>query len=107
MSGEGKIDGRRIQMKRLIIVLAISISLLSSTTLAFAKDDSFEDPSKCDVAGDILWIRPLGVIQTGLGAVVYVISLPVTIPLKKEEEAKDFLITVPYNYYFKRPLGEM
>ena len=94
-------------MKRLITVLAISLSLLSSTTLAYAKDDSSEYPSKCDVAGDILWVRPLGVIQTALGVVAYVISLPVTIPLKKKEEAKDFLITDPYDNYFKRPLGEM
>jgi len=94
-------------MKRLITVLAVSIFLLSSTTLAFAQDDSSEYPSKCDVAGDILWVRPIGVIQTAFGAVAYVISLPVTIPLNKKEEAKKFLITFPYNYYFKRPLGEM
>ena len=104
---EEKTNERRIQMKRWITVLAISLSLLSSTTLALAKDDSFGYPSKCDIAGDILWVRPLGVIHLALGAVSYVISLPVTIPLKKEEEAKDFLITYPYNYYLKRPLREM
>ena len=107
MRREVKFDERRVQMKRLITVFAVSIFLLSSTTLALAKDDSIEYPSKCDVVGDVLWIRPLGFLNVGLGAVAYVISLPVTIPLNKKEEAKEFLIIFPYNYYFKRPLGEM
>lgn len=94
-------------MKRFITALTISLFLLSSTALVLATDDSIEGPSKLEVVGDVLWIRPIGFIQTGLGAVAYVISLPVTISLKKTDEAKEFLITFPYNYYFKRPLGEM
>jgi hypothetical protein len=94
-------------MKRLMTVLAISLFLLSSTELVLAADDSVEEPSKLEVMGDVLWIRPIGFIQTGLGVIAYVISLPVTTHLKKADEAKEFLITFPYNYYFKRPLGKM
>jgi hypothetical protein len=46
-------------------------------------------------------------MHIALGATAYVVSLPVTIPLKKTDEAKEFLITYPYYYYFKRPLREM
>jgi hypothetical protein len=94
-------------MKRMITFLMISFLVLSFNTLVFAKDDSSGNPSVYEVMGDVLWIRPIGFIQTGLGGVAYVISLPVTIPLKKTDEAKEFLITFPYNYYFKRPLGKM
>jgi hypothetical protein len=46
-------------------------------------------------------------MQIALGATAFAISLPVTIPLKKTEEAKEFLITYPYYYFLKRPLREM
>jgi hypothetical protein len=65
------------------------------------------DLSLTEVVGDILWVRPMGILQTTLQVPAFVISLPVTIPLKKTEEAKEFLITYPYYYYIKRPLGEM
>jgi hypothetical protein len=56
--------------------------------------------------GDVLWVRPLGFLKTASGTIAFVISLPVTMPLKKADGAKEFLITYPYNYYFKRPIGE-
>jgi hypothetical protein len=94
-------------MKRIIILLIISFFVLSFNLLVFAEDNSSKDPSIGEVLGDILWIRPLGVIGTLMGATAYVISLPVTAPLKKTNEASQILIKDPYNYYFKRPLGEM
>jgi hypothetical protein len=94
-------------MKRIIILLIISFFVLSFNLLVFAEDNSSKDPSIGEVLGDILWIRPLGVIGTLMGATAYVISLPVTAPLKKTNEASQILIKDPYNYYFKRPLGEI
>jgi hypothetical protein len=93
-------------MKRMIIFLMVSFLVLSFNGPLFAKDDSSRDLSTAEVVGDVLWVRPLGFIKTALGATAFVISLPVTIPLKKTEGAKEFLITYPYNYYFKRPIGE-
>ena len=94
-------------MKRIIILLIISFFVLSFNLLVFAEDNSSKDPSIGEVLGDILWIRPMGVIGIVMGATAYVISLPVTAPLKKTNEASQILIKDPYNYYFKRPLGEI
>ena len=94
-------------MKRMIIFLMVSLLVLSFTGTLFAKDESTADLSVPEIVGDVLWVRPLGFLQTALGATFFVISLPVTIPLKKMDEAKEFLITYPYYYYFQRPLGEM
>ena len=94
-------------MKRMIIVLMVSFFVFSFNGLLFAKDDSSGDLSTAEVVGDVLWVRPLGFMHIVLGATAFVVSLPVTIPLKKMGEAKEFLITYPYNYYFKRPLREM
>jgi hypothetical protein len=94
-------------MKRMTIFLMVSFFVLSFNAFVFAKDEPVGDLSTPEVVGDLLWARPMGVMKVGLGAVFYVISLPVTMPLHKAEEAKEFLFTYPYDYYFKRPLREM
>jgi hypothetical protein len=94
-------------MKRMITFLMVSFFVLSFNGVLFAKDEPTADLSTPEVVGDLLWVRPLGFMQTALGATAFVLSLPVTIPLKKKDEAKEFLITYPYYYYFKRPLREM
>jgi len=94
-------------MRKIITFLIVSSFVLSFNGLLFAKDEPTGDLSTPEVVADLLWVRPLGFMNVGLGAMFYVISLPVTMPLKKADEAKEFLITYPYDYYFKRPLREM
>jgi hypothetical protein len=94
-------------MKRMITFLMVSFFVLSFNGFVFAKDEPTGDLSTPEVVGDVLWVRPLGFMNIGLGALFYVISLPVTVPLNKADEAKEFLITYPYYYYSKRPLREM
>lgn len=94
-------------MKRMVIFLTASFFVLSFSAFAFGVDEPAGDLSTPEVVGDLLWVRPLGCLHLGLGAMFYVISLPVTMPLKKADETKEFLITYPYYYYFKRPLREM
>ena len=95
-------------MKRMLIFfLTVSFFVVSFNAFVFANDEPVGDLSMPEVVGDLLWVRPLGFMNVGLGAMAYVISLPVTLPLKKADEAKEFLITYPYYYYFKRPLREM
>ena len=94
-------------MKRMVIFLTVSFFVLSSNAFVFAKDEPAGDLSTPEVVADLLWARPLGFMKVGLGAIAYVISLPVTIPLKKADEAKEFLITYPYEYHIKRPLRKM
>ena len=94
-------------MKRMIILLMTFVFTLSFNTFVFAKNDSWGNPSICEVAGDILVIRPLGLVRIGIEAVAFVVSLPVTIPIKKVQGATEFLIEDPYDFTFKRPLGKM
>lgn len=93
-------------MKSKILFIMISFLMLSFNTQGFAYDNSLGEVSACDVIGDVLWIRPWGFIGTAIQAIAFVISLPVTIPLKKTNEAEEFLIKDPYHFYFERPLGE-
>lgn len=94
-------------MKRVIIFLTVFFLILSFSASVFGKDEPAGNLSAPEVVGDLLWVRPLGFMHVGLGAIFYAVSLPVTLPLKKADEAKEFLITYPYYYYFRRPLREL
>jgi hypothetical protein len=94
-------------MKKMMTLLMVFFFVLSFSGFVLAKDEPAGDLSTPEVVADLLWVNQLGFLHVGLGAMFYVISLPVTVPLKKADEAKEFLITYPYDYYFKRPLREM
>jgi len=94
-------------MKKIVILVMAFCFVFSWTFPIFAEDGSSKSPSTAEIVGEVLWIRPLGVIGAVLGVTAYTISFPVTSVLKKTGEAKEILITDPCNYYLKRPLGEM
>ena len=96
-----------MKRKGVFFILMIVFIVFVSNGLLFAEDDFSGDLSMPEVVGDLLWVRPLGVMRIAMGATVFVISLPVTLPLKKADEAKEFLITYPYYYFIKRRLREM
>ncbi len=96
-----------MKRKGVFLILMIVFIVFVFNGLLFAEEDFSGDLSMPEVIGDLLWVRPLGVMRIAMGATVFVISLPVTLPLKKADEAKEFLITYPYYYFIKRRLREM
>ena len=93
-------------MTKFATFLLICSLVLSLNSFVLAKDNSSGDPSTGAVVLDILVLRPLGFCGTILGASAFVISLPVTVPFKKMDEVSKMLIMEPYDYTFRRPLGE-
>jgi len=93
-------------MKRVITFLMVCFFVLSFNRLLFADDNSFGKPSVGDVWGDVLVIRPVGFIEIAFNSLFFVLSLPVTIPLKETKYVEEILIRDPYNCYFNRRLGE-
>ncbi len=92
-------------MNRRTIFVMVFLSAFSFNGLVFANDHSFGEPSAGDVIRDVLCIRPLGFIELAFNSLFFAVSLPITIPLKKTNEAEQFLIKDPYNFYFNRGLG--
>ena len=93
-------------MKRMITFLMISFFVLSFSALLFADDNSFGKPSTKDILEDVLCYRPVGFIELAFNSLFFVISLPVTIPLKETKETEEWLIKDTYNFCLTRRLGE-
>ncbi len=58
-------------------------------------------------AADAVIVRPICFASTVVGSALFVLSLPVTAPLKKTKSTADMLVVKPANATFKRPLGDM
>ena len=93
-------------MKKFVVLLIMILLGLSISVPAFAEDRSSPGPCVTDIVEDVLWIRPMGFVRMVLEAVAFGVSLPVTGPLKKVDEASEFLIKDPYAFVFERPVGE-
>ena len=54
---------------------------------------------------DLFIARPLGLIQSIVGAVGFIVSIPVAVPLGSTRTAFELLLHEPFSYTFQRPLG--
>jgi len=59
-----------------------------------------------DMAADLLIVRPLGIVGTVIGAGLFVVSLPFTLPTGSTGEAAREMVGEPFEYTFNRPLGD-
>ena len=60
-----------------------------------------------DMVLDLLILRPLGLVTTGIGSVLFVVSLPFTVPSGSVGAAACELVSDPLAYTFTRPLGDI
>ncbi len=91
-----------MDMKRTLFPLLLCLSLLARAE---------EAPPVLDRQGDmlldVLVLRPLGLVATGLGAGVFVLTLPFTLPSGSMGDAACGLVADPLAYTFSRPLGDV
>jgi len=87
-------------MKRIIISLMVCLLLLNSTAAFAAGADDLM------VVGDLVFARPLGIVATVIGSAVFFVSLPFAIPSCSVQHTGDMMVGEPFNFTFKRPLGD-
>ena len=88
-------------------LLALIIPSLGSSAFA----ESYEDQRQKDLAGgmmiaDALLIRPLGIVATVGGTLMFIVSLPFSALGGNTGEAFDRLMADPAGFTFTRPLGD-
>ena len=90
--------------------LALAAALFASVP-AWADDSQAvidDSPSSAAMAVDLLMVRPLSLVATGVGAVLFVLDLPLSViqgELPREPARK--LVVEPFRFTFTRRLCSM
>jgi hypothetical protein len=89
------------------MALAAGLASLSALPLSPALADSGTGDKAADMMLDLLVLRPLGLLATGVGSVALVVSLPFTLPSGSVGETACELVREPFSYTFTRRLGDL
>lgn len=85
--------------KILALILAVAFVLASVPAFAGNENDS-------DVAGDIIFARPLGLASIVAGAGLFLVSLPFAIITGSVNKTGQTLVGNPIKYTLVRPIGD-
>lgn len=94
------------------VALMVAVLFLCTTSLVHAAEDSYMVKDRGDVSAeaiivDGLVLKPAGVMATLLGTMVFVVTLPFSLPTKSVDKAAQKLVVDPAKYTFVRPLGQV
>jgi hypothetical protein len=90
-------------MKRILAAALLLYVFTGSPAFSAVTEEA---PSGRAVVIDIMLVRPLSLAATVIGAGVFIIGLPFTIPSSSVDVAARKLIVEPFRFTFARPLGE-
>ena len=91
-----------------LALVAMLVSLAAPAGANSLSRDDGDVESSVPVVFDLLLLRPLGLVMTALGTVVYVVPvMPLTLITRPTEIAKPLgpLVATPARYTFRDPLG--
>ena len=97
----------KIAKKSLIIAMIAAMIIMPLATSALAVEYwDAEDPSGGEMMFDFVVLRPVGLVATALGCVVFVVSSPFAALGGHMDDASEMLVKDPAAFTFKRPLGQ-
>ena len=87
-----------------LLIAALSIGPLGSA--AFASEYlEREKPTGGMMMWDTLFMRPIGMVATAVGSVVWLVSYPFAALGGNTDETTQALVAEPFEWTFERPLG--
>ena len=90
-----------------LVSTVVAVCMLLTTSMVRAEQYATDVPPTAEaMAGDVLFVRPLGLAATILGAATWLVALPFTIPSGSVGSSAKVLIGEPAQYTFSRPLGQ-
>jgi hypothetical protein len=95
---------------RSVVALVVAVVLFGTIPLAHAQAsypvrEQPLEPSAEAIVADVMVLRPVGLVATVFGTLIYVISLPVSLPTGSAGYVAEKLVVAPAKYTFVRPLG--
>lgn len=92
------------QTKKLIVA-AVLACFVASLAPRVALSDVTEEERDLSFLVDVAVLRPVGLVTTIAGVVLFVVSLPIAVPTLSVEKSFDILVKRPAAYTFGRELG--
>jgi hypothetical protein len=94
-------------LKTLITSLSLAVFLtVSLPGAALADERGTESGDDVAIILDLVILRPVGLVATVAGTVIFVCSLPISLPTGSVGKAFNALMARPASYTFWRTLGE-
>lgn len=93
--------------RRWALASGLALATMLSTAPLLADSGAGTGDKGTDMVLDLLILRPLGLLTTGVGSLAFVVSLPFTLPSGSTGAAACELVREPFAYTFSRPLGEL
>jgi len=88
------------------LIVALLVSPLSALSETVEQNRGKKENSAEMMTVDLIAARPIGLVATVGGALVFLISWPFSALGGNSDEAWQTLVVSPAEYTFKRPLGE-
>jgi len=93
-------------MKKILLVIFCSLFLWCQASPLWAEVENVKGPTDEEIVVDLLVVRPLSLAAMIISTGAFVFTLPFTWPTKSVGLAKKRLVERPYQFTFKRPIGE-
>jgi hypothetical protein len=94
-------------LKKLVTMLSLVMFMaISLPNMALANEKGTESGDDVSIVLDLAILRPVGLVATVAGVVIFVGSLPISLPTLSVGKAFNALVATPAQYTFWRTLGE-
>jgi uncharacterized membrane protein len=91
----------------LVIVALVAVTFAGPAGAAVIGEDEDTQVTAGKMAADALLVRPLGLVATVVGSVLFVVALPFSALGGNVNEVGQRLVVDPALFTFKRPVGEL
>ncbi len=98
--------GYRKTILMCLLIAALLVSPLSGLSAALEGEEEKKENSAELMTVDLIAARPVGLVATVGGALVFLVSWPFSALGGNSDTAWQTLVVSPAEYTFKRPLGE-
>lgn len=102
-----------LSYKKILVLCLLAIALIASPGATFAanpfetqQNSNRVPPDPGAMAADLVIVRPLGMVATLGGTLVFIVSLPFSALGENMDDAWESLVVSPATFTFQRPLGE-
>jgi len=92
-------------IKKVIMATSLAVFLVSATP-ALANEKGTESGDDAAIVLDLVFLRPIGLVATVAGTIIFVGSLPISLPTLSVGKTFNALVVNPAYYTFARKLGE-